>query len=166
VSQPKNVLFDYDQIRARPERAPRPSFLPIDQESQLPLVFAAAFLLGIGHASPLQQHAALLSIPLQQEWAFFQRLPRLVFFLQQDIAASLQQPAISQQASALWLVFCGGFRVSPAAEMANAEAHAKLIKSTLIFLINVSPIQRIAGAIRKECRDDSEHSAIVSQAHF
>src|SRR6266851_1654286 len=113
-----------------PETAPRPSSLPIDQESQLPLVFAVVFLLGIGHASPLQQHAAFLSIPLQQEWAF---LPRLVFFLQQDIAASLQQPAISQQAS--W----GGFRVSPAAEMDSAEAHAKLIKSTLTFLIVVSP---------------------------
>jgi hypothetical protein len=150
-------------MRARPGKAPRPSSLPVDYESQSPLAFAVVFLLGIGHASPLQQHAAFLSIPLQQAWAF---LPRLDFFLQQDIAASLQQPAISQQASALWLVFCGGFRVMPAAVMVNAAAQAKLIKSILTFLIVFSPIQRIARAIREECRDDSEHSAIVTQAHF
>jgi len=114
------------------------------------LVFAVVFLLGIGHASPLQQHAAFLSIPLQQEWAF---LPRLDFFLQQDMAASLQQPAMSQQASALWLVFCGGFRVSPAAEIANAAPQAKLIKSTLTFLIVVSPNS-------KNCWCNSEDRAL------
>jgi len=70
--------------------------------------------------------------------------------LQQDIAASLQQPFMSQQASAAWLEFCGGLRVRPAAEMANKPAQAKLIKSTLIFLIIVAPkIIGIAGAIRK-----------------
>jgi hypothetical protein len=93
------------------------------------------FLLGIGHESPLQQHA-VPPLPLQQAWAF---LPRFVFFLQQDMAASpaLQQSFMSQQASAFWLVFCGGFRVSAAAEIANAPAQAKLIKSTLTFLIIV-----------------------------
>ena len=80
------------------------------------------FLLGIGHESPLQQHAAFLSIPLQHECAFRPRLPRLVLFLQQDMAASLQQSFMSQQASAVWLVFCGGFRDSPAAETANMTA--------------------------------------------
>jgi hypothetical protein len=55
------------------------------------------------------------------------------------MAASLQQSFMSQQASEFWLVFCGGFRVSPAAEMANAAAQARLIKSTLIFLIIVAP---------------------------
>jgi hypothetical protein len=98
------------------------------------LAFAVVFLLGIGHESPLQQHAAFLSIPLQQAWAF---LPRFDFFLQQDIAASLQQPAMSQQASAVWLVFCGASRVRAAVETARAAAHAKLIKNTLTFLIVV-----------------------------
>jgi hypothetical protein len=52
---------------------------------------------------------------------------------------SVQQPCMSQQASEFWLVFCGGFRVSPAAEIASAAAQAKLIKSILTFLIIVSP---------------------------
>jgi hypothetical protein len=93
------------------------------------------FLFGIGHESPLQQHAAAPPLPLQQACAF---LPCL-FFLQQDMAASpaLQQSFMSQQASALWLVFCGGFRFSAAAETANAPAQAKLIKSTLTFLMIV-----------------------------
>jgi hypothetical protein len=92
------------------------------------------FLLGIGQESPLQQQAALLSMPLQQAWAF---LP-FFFALQQDMSfMSVQQPALSQQASVFWLVFCGGFRVSAAAEMVNAPAQAKLIKSTLTFLIIV-----------------------------
>jgi hypothetical protein len=108
--------------------------LLIDQETQFVFEFAA-FLLGIGHESPLQQHAAAVSLPLQQECAF---LP-LDFFLQQDMAASLQQFAMSQQADAFELVFCGGFRVNPAAEMAKAAAQAKLIKSILTFLIIVSP---------------------------
>jgi hypothetical protein len=96
------------------------------------LVFPAGFLLGIGHASPLQQHAALLSIPLQQACAF---LPLFDFFLQQDMAASLQQFAMSQQASEFWLLFCGGLRFRAAAEIANTAAQATLIKSTLTFLI-------------------------------
>jgi len=66
--------------------------------TQLVLV---AFLLGMGHESPLQQHDAALSLPLQQAWAF---LP-LRFFLQHDMAPSLQQLAISQQAEVLWLLF-------------------------------------------------------------
>jgi hypothetical protein len=98
-------------------------------------VFAGFFLLGMVHESPLQQHDAPLFF-LQQACAF---LPLLVFFLQQDMAPVLQQFFMSQQASALWLVFCGGFRVSPAAEMANAPAQARLIKSILIFLIIVAP---------------------------
>ena len=95
----------------------------------------AGFLLGMVHESPLQQHDAPF-LALQQACAF---LPLLVFFLQQDMAPLLQQFFMSQQASALWLVFCGGFRVSPAAETANAAAQAKLINSTLTFLIIVSP---------------------------
>jgi len=49
--------------------------------SQLLFEFAA-FLLGIGHELPLQQHDAALSLPLQQAWAF---LPLLFFLLQQDM---------------------------------------------------------------------------------
>jgi hypothetical protein len=102
----------------------------------LPFAFPV-FLLGIGQESPLQQHAAP-PLPEQQACAF---LPLFVFFLQQDmfLSPALQQFSISQQASALWLEFCGGFRVSPAAEMASAAPQAKLIKSTLTFLIVVSP---------------------------
>ena len=53
------------------------------------------------------------------------------------LSPALQQFSMSQQASPLWLVFCGGFRVSPAAEIAKAAPQARLIKSTLIFLIVV-----------------------------
>ena len=126
--------------RRLPEKAPRPSHLPIIGNQW---VFElAGFLLGIGHESPLQQHDAGPFLPLQQAWAF---LPRLVFLLQQDIAPPLQQFSMSQQASEFWLVFCGGFRVRAPAETAKAPAQAKLIKSTLTFLIIVTPIQRIAG---------------------
>jgi len=104
------------------------------------LVFAG-FLLGMVHESPLQQHDAPF-LALQQACAF---LPLLVFFLQQDMAPLSQQFFMSQQASALWLVFCGGLRVRPAAEMANAAAQAKLIKSTLILLIIVAPKSKNCG---------------------
>jgi hypothetical protein len=54
------------------------------------------FLLGMGHESPLQQQESPEAfLPLQQAWAF---LP-LLFFLQQDIAPSLQQFSMSQHAS-------------------------------------------------------------------
>jgi len=85
------------------------------------------------------------------------------------MAASLQQSFMSQQASAFWLVFGGGFSVRAAAEIANAPAQAKLIKSTLTFLIIVcSLILRIAVAIREECLDDNESDVTVKfqQADF
>lgn len=66
---------------------------------------------------------------------------------------------MSQQASAVWFEFCVEFRVSPAAEMANAAAQAKLIKSTLIFLIYGFSKLRIARAIQKEGLDGSVHTA-------
>jgi hypothetical protein len=117
----------------------------------LPVVFTAGFLLGIVHESPLQQHDAPF-LALQQAWAF---LPLLVFFLQQDMAPLLQQFFMSQQASEFWLVFCGGFRVSPAAEMANTAPQAKLIKSTLIFLIIVTPKS-------KNCECNSGGNALMT----
>jgi len=61
-----------------------------------------AFLFGMGHEPPLQQQDAFLSMPLQQEWAF---LRFFVLALQQDIAASLQQFSMSQQAAEFWLLF-------------------------------------------------------------
>jgi hypothetical protein len=54
------------------------------------------FLFGMGHESPLQQQESPDPfLPLQQACAF---LPYL-FFLQQDIAPSLQQFSMSQHAS-------------------------------------------------------------------
>jgi len=65
--------------------------------------------------------------------------------LQQDMSLSppLQQSFMSQQASVFWLLFCG-VTVNAAAETANAAAQAKLISTTLTFLIVVAPDQRIA----------------------
>jgi hypothetical protein len=91
----------------------------------------AAFLFGIGQASPLQQHEAALSLPLQQEWAFF---PFLLFFLQQDMAASLQQPFMSQQASVPWNPpFIAG--VYPIADTESAATTARAKTSDLTLLI-------------------------------
>jgi hypothetical protein len=60
------------------------------------LLVLVLFLLGMGHESPLQQQESPEPfLPLQQAWAF---LP-LLFFLQQDIAPSLQQFSMSQHAS-------------------------------------------------------------------
>jgi hypothetical protein len=93
------------------------------------LEFPVGFLLGIGHESPLQQHPAAPSLPAQQEWAF---LP-FFFFLQQDMAPSLQQPFTSQQASAL--EFCVELKVRAAAETASVAPMARVITSAWIFLI-------------------------------
>jgi hypothetical protein len=121
----------YLKRRALPEKAPRPSSHQLP-ESQF--VFALpVFLLGIGQEPPPQQQDSLLSMPLQQAWAF---LP-FFFFLQQDMSA-LQQSFMSQQLAELSL-FCGGFRVRAPAETARAVAQAKVIKSTLTFLIIVAP---------------------------
>jgi hypothetical protein len=74
-----------------PEKRP-----PISQLAGSQFVFTlVGFLFGIVHESPLQQHEAPL-LALQQACAF---LPRLVFFLQQDMAPLLQQFSMSQQAS-------------------------------------------------------------------
>jgi hypothetical protein len=96
---------------------------------ELPVFFS-----GIGHESPLQQHDPPWW-SLQQAWAF------LPFFLalQQDMSLfpSLQQPAMSQQASVFWLLFWGEFRFRAAAETDRAAAQAKLINSIFTFLILV-----------------------------
>ena len=55
---------------------------------------------------------------------------------------------MSQQASAFWLVFCGGFRFSAAAETANAAAQAKLIKSTLPFSSSFPQIKELLTQFR------------------
>jgi len=77
----------------------------------------------MGQELPAQQHAAALSLPLQQACAF---LPFL-FFLQQDMSA-LQQSFMSQQDSA-WLEFWAEPRVSAAAEMAMVAPMASVITS-------------------------------------
>lgn len=104
--------------------------------TQLPLVEPPVFLLGIGHESPLQQHDAAPSLPLQQACAFLW----CFVFLQQDMSLSpaLQQSFTSQQAPS-WVVFCGVLRVIAAVETAKAAVQAKLIKSSLNFFIIASP---------------------------
>jgi hypothetical protein len=102
------------------------------------------FLLGIGQEPLPQQQDSLLSMPLQQAWAF---LP-FFFFLQQDMSA-LQQSFMSQQLAEFWLEFCG-FSARAPAETARAVAQAKVIKSTLTFLMIVAPkIKELLMQFRK-----------------
>jgi hypothetical protein len=127
----------------------------------LPVV-VVVFLLGIGHASPLQQHSAPFFV-LQQACAF---LP-FFFFLQQDMSLSpaLQQSFEPQQASPLCMPHCGAGRVRAAVETAMAAVQARLIKSILTFRIIVfSRFKELLFAIREECLDDSERLVIVRKA--
>lgn len=108
-------------------------------------MFVLLALLGMGHESPLQQHEADLSLPLQHACAF---LP-LRFFLQQVIAASLQQFAMSQHAEVLELLFCG-VTVKAAAETVSAAQHARPTTRALILLILRSPGLRIRRGFERE----------------
>jgi hypothetical protein len=120
------------------------------------------FLLGIGQVPVPQQHVSLLSMPLQQAWAF---LP-FFFFLQQDMSA-LQQSFISQQAAELVLP-CGESRVKAAAETVRAAPHARAITSALNFFISMSPGRKIAIRNSKSSRSDSYSTVTASaeQADF
>jgi hypothetical protein len=126
------------------------------------LEFPVGFLLGIGHESPLQQHPAAPSLPAQQAWAF---LP-FFFFLQQDMAASLQQPCMSQQASVFWLEFEFWLRVRAAAETARVAPMARVITSAWIFLILYLLIERIAVNNSAEVAKRQRTHCHVMQAHF
>jgi hypothetical protein len=63
-----------------------------------------------------------------------------LFFLQHDIAPSLQQFALSQQAAEFWLLFCG-LRVRAAAEIERAAPQARATISALIFFMFKSPVE-------------------------